>query len=36
LPFPKVPLNFIDPATALDQQAKWFKMFEETVVKRAK
>jgi iron(III) transport system substrate-binding protein len=36
LPFPKVPLNFIDPAMALDQQAKWFKMFEETVIKRAK
>ncbi len=36
LPFPKVPLNFIEPAMALDQQAKWFKMFEETVVKRAK
>jgi len=36
LPFPKVPLNFIDPAMALDQQAKWFKMFEETVVKKSK
>jgi iron(III) transport system substrate-binding protein len=36
LPFPKVPLNFIDPAMALDQQAKWFKMFEETVIKKSK
>ncbi|NDD01444.1 MAG: ABC transporter substrate-binding protein, partial [Betaproteobacteria bacterium] len=36
LPFPKVPLNFIDPAMALDQQAKWFKMFEDTVIKRSK
>jgi len=29
-------MNFIDPAMALDQQAKWFKMFEETVIKKSK
>lgn len=35
-PFAKISVKFIDPARALDMQEKWFKMYEETVIKKAK
>ncbi len=35
-PFTQTQLKYIDPATALDMQNKWIKMYEETVTKKAK
>jgi iron(III) transport system substrate-binding protein len=35
-PFSQTPVRYIDPALAIDMQAKWTKMFEDTVTKRAK
>jgi iron(III) transport system substrate-binding protein len=35
-PFGDMPIKFIDPAEALDKQDQWIKLYEETVVKRAK
>ena len=35
-PFTNTPLKYIDPATALDMQTKWLKMYEDTVTKKAK
>ena len=30
------PLKFIDPAVIIDQEAKWNKLYQETIIKRAK
>lgn len=35
-PFTHTPVKYIDPGMAIDMQAKWTKMFEDTVTKRAK
>jgi iron(III) transport system substrate-binding protein len=35
-PFTNVPVKFIDPAQAIAMQAKWSKMYEETVTKKSK
>ena len=35
-PFTQTPVKYIDPGMAIDMQAKWTKMFEDTVTKRAK
>jgi iron(III) transport system substrate-binding protein len=35
-PFSNTTVKYIDPGLALDMQAKWIKMFEDTVTKRAK
>jgi iron(III) transport system substrate-binding protein len=35
-PFTNVPVKFIDPVQALANQAKWSKMYEETVTKKSK
>ena len=35
-PFTQTKVNYIDPGVAIDMQAKWTKMFEDTVTKRAK
>jgi iron(III) transport system substrate-binding protein len=35
-PLLRLPLKMLDPARVLDQQDRWIKLFEDTVVKRAK
>jgi iron(III) transport system substrate-binding protein len=35
-PFSQTAVRYIDPGVAIDMQAKWTKMFEDTVTKRAK
>ena len=35
-PFGDMPIRYIDPAEALEKQDQWLKLYEETVVKRAK
>ncbi|HEX9276134.1 MAG TPA: extracellular solute-binding protein [Casimicrobiaceae bacterium] len=35
-PITKIPLKFVDPASALDMQDKWVKAYEEVVVKPAR
>ena len=35
-PFLNVPMKFVDPSMAIDHQAKWLKVFEETITKRSK
>jgi iron(III) transport system substrate-binding protein len=35
-PFGDMPIRFIDPAEALEKQDQWLRLYEETVVKRAK
>jgi hypothetical protein len=29
-------MKFVDPGQAIDLQAKWLKVFEETITKRSK
>ncbi len=36
MPFSKTTLKFIDPVRALDMQDKWLKMYDETVIKKAR
>lgn len=35
-PFTGVNMKFVDPGQAIDQQAKWLKLFEENITKRSK
>lgn len=35
-PFSNASIKFVDPAQAIDMQAKWLKVFEETITKRSK
>jgi iron(III) transport system substrate-binding protein len=35
-PFTGVNMKFVDPGQAIDLQAKWLKVFEETITKRSK
>jgi iron(III) transport system substrate-binding protein len=35
-PFTGVSMKFVDPGQAIDLQAKWLKVFEETITKRSK
>ncbi len=35
-PVANVALTYIDPATALDQQEKWLKSFQDTIVRKAR
>ena len=35
-PMRQVPMKLIDPAKALDQQDRWQKLFDETIIKKAK
>lgn len=35
-PFTGVNMKFVDPGQAIDQQAKWLKVFEENITKRSK